>query len=354
MVSSEVMTEDEDAFRRLTDPYRRELQLHCYRIVGSVQDAEDLLQETLLAAWRGLGQFEGRSSVRAWLYRIATNRCLNALRDSGRRPQEVTSRVHEFPEPTRMGEPIWLEPYPDELLEGIADFGGVPEARYEAKESLALAFMVALQQLPPRQRAVLVLRDVLGFHAEEAAEMLQSSPASVNSALQRARATLEARLPVRRERAPLPRSAAERELVDRFVEAFVSDDIDGVVALLTDDAVLNMPPEPMEYQGPAAIRNFLADRVHSRAGRTMTLVPTRANSQPAFGFYIADGHAAVHRCLGVLVLTLEGNRISGLTRFGDSGVLPYFGLPRTLAPASTAFNASPQPSPETTQRRAGI
>src|SRR5881394_4675568 len=184
---------DEDAFRELTDPYRRELQLHIYRIVGSAQDAEDLLQETLLAAWRGLEQFEGRASLRAWLYRIATNRSLDALRASRRRPDD--QRMTQMPEPTRWSEPVWLQPYPDVLLEGIPDEAPGPEARYETKEAIALAFIVGLQHLPPQQRAVLVLRDVLGFHADEVAQMLDSSGASVNSLLRRARAAFESRLP---------------------------------------------------------------------------------------------------------------------------------------------------------------
>jgi RNA polymerase sigma-70 factor (TIGR02960 family) len=318
---------DEEAFRELTDPYRRELQLHCYRILGSVQDAEDLLQETLLAAWRGLDQFEGRSSLRAWLYRIATNRCLNALRDSRRQPLDARP---DLPQPTRLGEPLWLEPYPDVMLEGIADDAPGPDARYETKEAVALAFVAGLQHLPPRQRAVLVLRDVLGFHAAEVAAMLDGTEASVNSALQRARATLEARLPASRERAPLPRSARERELLARFAAAFEAGDIDGVVELLTDDALLTMPPQPMEYQGHAAIGAFLADRFATHAGRRVRLVATRANSQPAFGHYIEDPHAPIGRTFGVLVLTLEGDRIAALTRFGDTAILPHFGLPRTL------------------------
>ncbi len=321
---------DEEAFRRLTDPYRRELQLHCYRILGSVQDAEDQLQETMLAAWRGLEQFEGRSSLRAWLYRIATNRCLNALRASGRRPREVSPAPHGLPPPTRVTEPLWLEPYPDSLVEEVADLAPGPEARYEAKEAVALAFVAGLQHLPPRQRAVLVLRDVLGFHADEVAQMLEGSEASVNSALQRARATLDSRLAVKRERAPLPGSAPERELVSQFAEAFVSGDVDGIVALLTDHALLTMPPEPLEYQGPVAIAEFLRNRGHSRGGLAWRLVPTRANGQPAFGHYLLDPHAAVARCDGVIVLTLEGERISGLTRFRDTGILQRFGLPRTL------------------------
>ena len=182
---------DDRAFGELTDPYRRELQLHCYRILGSVQDAEDILQETLLAAWRGLGQYEGRASLRTWLYRIATNRCLNALRASGRRPRTSPDGPSFLTtEPTRRGEPLWLEPYPDVLLEGLPDAGANPEARYEAKEAIALAFVTAVQHLPPRQRAVLVLRDVLGFRSSEVADMLDSSEASVTSALQRARATM--------------------------------------------------------------------------------------------------------------------------------------------------------------------
>jgi RNA polymerase sigma-70 factor (ECF subfamily) len=318
---------DEEAFRELTDPYRRELQIHCYRILGSIQDAEDLLQETLLAAWRGLDQFQGRSSLRSWLYRIATNRCLNALRDSERDP--LTAR-HDLPPPTRMTEPLWLEPYPDAMLEGIPDEAPGPEARYEVKEALALAFVAGLQHLPPRQRAVLVLRDVLGFGAAEVADIVDSSEASVNSALQRARATLDARVPAARERAPLPRSDRERRLLGRFAEAFESGDIDAIVELLTDDAVLTMPPEPGEYAGRAAVAAFLANRFATHSGRRVRLIATRANAQPAFGHYIEDPQCPICRSSGVIVLTLEGDRISRLTRFGDTGILPRFGLPRTL------------------------
>jgi RNA polymerase sigma-70 factor (TIGR02960 family) len=320
---------DEDAFRELTDPYRRELQLHCYRILGSLQDAEDAVQETLLAAWRGLEGFEGRASLRAWLYRIATNRCLNALRDRRRRPQEVPSMV-EPPEPTRRAEPSWVEPYPDVLLEGLADTAPGPEARYEAREAVGLAFVAALQQLPPRQRAVLVLRDVLGFQGAEVADMLESSEASIKGALQRARTTLDARLsPGGRERAPLPSSARERELVGRFGDAVERGDTEAVVSLLTDDAWLTMPPQPYEYQGPAAIAAFLHDRARAR-GVSLRLVATRANGQPAFGCYLPDPQAAIAHAYGLLVLTLRGDRISAITWFFDSGLFPNFGLPRTL------------------------
>ncbi len=324
---------DGEAFRELTDPYRRELQLHCYRMLGSVQDAEDMLQETLLAAWHGLDRFEERASVRAWLYRIATNRCLNALRDAGRRPRPplLTSQPGFMaPEPTRRTEPLWLEPYPDALLDDMPDISPGPEARYESRESLALAFMAGLQHLPPRQRAVLVLRDVLGFRAAEAAAMLDSSEASVNSALQRARVALDERLPGRdRDRAPLPRSPRERELIGRFVDAFESADIERLVALLTDDAWLTMPPEPLEYQGHAAIARFILDR--SWWGiQQARLVPTRANGQPAFGYYLRDPRAPIAHAHGLVVLTIAGDQISAITRFGDNSLFPQFGLPRTL------------------------
>jgi RNA polymerase sigma-70 factor (ECF subfamily) len=243
---------DENAFQELVEPYRRELQLHCYRILGSLQDAEDQLQETLLAAWRGLDGFEGRASLRAWLYRIATNRCLNALRDRRHRPQEV-SRMAEPPEPTRRVEPSWLEPYPDVLLEGLADTAPGPEARYETAEAVGLAFAAAVER----------------------------------------------------------------------------GDTDGVVSLLTDDAWLTMPPEPYEYQGGEAIARFLQDR-EIRRGAPLRLVPTRANGQPAFGCYLPDAQAAIARAYGLMVLTLEGERISAITWFGERSLLAHFGLPRTL------------------------
>jgi RNA polymerase sigma-70 factor (TIGR02960 family) len=325
---------DQAAFAALTDPYRRELQLHCYRILGSVQDAEDLVQETLLAAWRGLDRFEERASLRAWLYRIATNRCLNTVRDSGRRPRAALPTgdlLATLPEPTRRGEPLWLEPYPDSLLEGLADASAGPEARYEATEAVGLAFLTALQRMPPLQRAVLVLRDVLGFHAAEVAAMLDTSEAAVKGALQRARGTVDARLPAgHRERAPVPSSSREREVVARFAEAFIAGDVDGVVSLLTDDALGTMPPEPAEYQGREAIAVFLVDRFTRRGDRRMRLVPTRANSQPAFGCYFQDPHTPIAHAHGLVVLTLEGDHIAAITRFIDNGVLPHFGLPRTL------------------------
>jgi RNA polymerase sigma-70 factor (TIGR02960 family) len=277
---------------------------------------------------------EERASLRAWLYRIATNRCLNALRNGRRRPARLMAPPDppfEPPEPTRRGEPVWLQPYPDALLEGVADLAAGPDARYETKEAVGLAFVAGLQHLPPQQRAVLVLRDVLGFRAIEVARMLDSSEASVNSALKRARTALETRLPAGdRERAPVPRSRRELDLVARFTDAFENDDVDRVVALLTDDAWYTMPPVTLEYQGPATIARFLRESERWRATRSYRLVPTRANGQPAFGCYLRDAHAPLYRAHGLLVLTLEGDRISAITRFTDSSILARFGLPRAL------------------------
>jgi RNA polymerase sigma-70 factor (TIGR02960 family) len=324
---------DGEAFRELTDPHRRELQLHCYRILGSVQDAEDTLQETLLAAWRGLGQFEERASVRSWLYKIATNRCLNALRDTGRRPAAAARYQWSAPppEPTRRTEPLWLQPYPDALLEDLPDNAPGPEARYETREAVALAFVAGLQRLPPRQRAVLVLRDVLGYRAAQAAGLLGVSEVSVNSALQRARATLAAQLPAAgRDSAPAPRSARERELTSRFADAFEAADAGRLVALLTEDAWLTMPPEPLEYQGHAVIAEFFQTRMARWGTRVARLVPTRANNQPAFGYYLTDPHEPAAHGHSLIVLTLAGDKICAITRFGDNSLLAGFGLPRTL------------------------
>ena len=321
---------DEEAFRSLIEPYRRELQLHCYRILGSLQDAEDLLQETLLAAWRGLDKFEERASMRTWLYRIATNRCLNARRDSGRHALKPRT---DLPAPAGVTEPPWLEPYPDVLLEGIADLSPGPEARYENKEAVALAFITFLQHLTPHQRAVLVLRDVLGFPAREVASMLDTSEASVNSALQRARATLESRTPLGAaalERAPLPGSAFERDLLEQFADAFEDGDADRIAALLTDEALLTMPPKPGECHGKEEISAYLHDLFSLTTDSPTRLVPTRANGQPAFGRYISDPHTPIARFDSMLVLALDGNRISRLTRFADPGILPAFGLPGAL------------------------
>jgi RNA polymerase sigma-70 factor (ECF subfamily) len=294
-----------------------------------MQDAEDALQETLVSAWRGLARFEERSSLRAWLYRIATNRCLDALRDAGRQPPPAPEPPFAPPAPTRMAEPTWLEPYPDALLEGIVDASPGPDARYETKETIELAFIAALQALPPRQRAALLLRDVLGFHAAEVADMLESSEEAVKGALKRARTTMHQR-DQQRDPAPAADSPDEREVVRRFADRWVADDIDGLVALLTEHAWVTMPPSPLEYQGRQAIAGFLREIESWRGGRRYRLIPTRANTQPAFGCYREDEHAPIAHATGLLVLTLEGDRIAVITNFIDRSVLSRFGLPRTL------------------------
>jgi RNA polymerase sigma-70 factor (TIGR02960 family) len=319
---------DSEAFRELTGPYRRELQVHCYRMLGSFQDAEDALQETLLAAWQGLGGFEGRASIRTWLYRIATNRCLNMRRSAGRRPaKEWDVPEVEPPEPTGRGEVVWLEPFPDSLLEGAIEVARGPEARYERTEAISLAFVTALQVLPSRQLAVVILRDVLGFHTNEVADMLDSTVESVNSALKRARAGLR-RLspPAERDPAPAADSPSEQAIVAKFVTAWESADLDALVALLTDDVFISMPPMPFEYQGRDVVGRFCASLFH--AGRRFDLVPTRANGQPAFGAYLR-APSGIRHGIGLYVLTLTGERICAMTRF-DNSVLPWFGLPRSL------------------------
>jgi RNA polymerase sigma-70 factor (TIGR02960 family) len=320
---------DGNAFRELTEPYRRELQVHCYRMLGSFQDAEDALQDTLLAAWQGLDRFEGRASIRTWLYRIATNRCLDALRAASRRPaKEWNIPEVEPPEPTRLGEVVWLQPFPDALLEGATNMPLDPEARYEQTEAISLAFVTALQVLPARQRAVLILREVLGYPANEVADMLDSTVESVNSALKRARASLQRRLPPtgEREPPPAPDSPAEQALVAKFVRAWESADLDALVALLTDDVFASMPPMPLEYEGRDVVARFCASIF--RAGRRFDLVPTRANGQPAFGAYLRSTSGISHGT-GLYVITLTGDRICAMTRF-DNSVLPWFGLPRSL------------------------
>ncbi|HEX3649296.1 MAG TPA: sigma-70 family RNA polymerase sigma factor [Pseudonocardiaceae bacterium] len=315
-----LMAGDADAFSELTEPYRRELLLHCYRIVGSVAEAEDLVQETLFAAWRGFADFEGRSSVRTWLYRIATNRCLNSVRDRDRRP--ATSN-RPMPEPSRLTEVTWLEPYPDVLL---AEPG--PLATVESREAVSLAFVTAMQTLPPRQRAILVLRDVLGFRGAEVADMLDTTDNAVASGLKRARAAMAARVP--RDPAPLPDSPDERRLVAAFVAAFEQGDVPALVALLTDDASLTMPPLPQEYVGAEVIGHFFTEVGFARDTRRFRVVPTRANGQPAYGHYLRDPHSPIAHAHGLSVLTLRGDRISAMTTFLGAATVSRFGLPRVL------------------------
>jgi RNA polymerase sigma-70 factor (TIGR02960 family) len=323
-----------DAFEALTQPYHRELQVHCYRMLGSFQDAEDALQDTLLSAWQGLAGFEERASLRTWLYRIATNRCLNARRSASRRKgKEWDVPGVEPPEPTRLGEVPWLQPYPDTLLERAIDASPDPEARYEQTESISLAFVTALQLLPPRQLAVLVLRDVLGFHAIEVADMLDSTVESVNSALKRARAGLQTKGTSGGERVPAPASGSPSQdaIVAKFVAAYEASDLDSLIALLTDDVFISMPPLPFEYQGREPAARFFASIFGS--GRKFDFLRTRANGQPALGAYVG-GSTGISHGVGLFVLTLAGDQICAMTRF-ENTVLPWFGLPRSIPSRST-------------------
>ncbi|RZL38429.1 MAG: sigma-70 family RNA polymerase sigma factor [Rubrivivax sp.] len=318
---------DGEAFRAAVAPYRRELQRHCYRMLGSLQDAEDALQDTLLAAWQGLGGFQQRASLRTWLYQIATNRCLNLRRAASRRPAKAWDVPGiEPPEPTRLGEVAWLEPWPDDLPDDRVTHVPGPQARAERAESMSLAFISALQRLPPRQLSVLILCEVIGFQADEVAALLGATPDSVNSALKRARAGLQRAVPAAAEPPPGKGSPAEAAIAARFARAYEAADLDALVALLTDDVFVSMPPMPLEYQGRDVAARFFA--AIFGAGRRFHLLPTRANGQPAFGAYVraADG---IRHGAGLFVLTLSGERIGALTRF-EASVLPWFGLPRSL------------------------
>jgi RNA polymerase sigma-70 factor, ECF subfamily len=298
---------DEHAFAQLTGRYRRELQVHCYRMLGSLEDAEDLVQETMLRAWRRLGGFEGRTSLRRWLYRIATNACLNVLE---REPRVLLFPAGE-PEPPAIARVSWLEPYPDSLVPD-AD----PQARIDLRESVALAFLAAIQHLPPRQRAMLLLFDVLGWSATEIAELLETSVAAVNSGLQRARGTLETRPAAR------PTEAEEHALLERFVDAWERVDIQGLVELLREDAVMTMPPEDVWFRGAAAIGEFFATVPAEGDLARIRLVPTTANLRPALAAYF-DG-----RAYGIMVFELEGGRIAEIVGFADAArFYDRFGLP---------------------------
>jgi RNA polymerase sigma-70 factor (ECF subfamily) len=309
---------DEAAFANLVDPYRGELQAHCYRMLGSLHDAEDALQDAMLRAWRGLARFEGRSSLRSWLYRIATNTCLDTI---ARRPKRVlpvdygpAADPHEGP-----GEPliesVWVEPYPDDKL-GLEDGYAAPEARYEQREAVELAFIVALQHLPANQRAVLILREVLGFSAREAAETLETTTASVNSALQRARKTVEERVPEQSQQATLRTLGDERvrEIVDNYIEAWQREDVDGVVAMLTEDAAFAMPPMSAWFRGSEDLRVFLAGWPLSGQWRWETR-RARANGQEAIAFYTWDEGAGHFQPFALNVLALRGEQISEVTAF---------------------------------------
>jgi RNA polymerase sigma-70 factor (TIGR02960 family) len=312
---------DEAAFRDVAERYRRELHVHCYRMLGSIHDAEDALQETLLRAWRHLSGYEGRSTFRAWLYRIATNVCLAAL---SRRGEPEAEPVDD--------ESIVLTPYPDDWLDELPSAAADPGARYDLHESVQLALLAAVQTLPPRQRAALLLRDVLGFSAKEVADLLGASTAGVNSALQRARATLDerrasGRLDLDRTRPP---NDVQRSLVERYVEAWESVDIAGLVALLREDAVMTMPPDPAVFRGRQAILDFFSAVPAGGALDHIPLLPTRANRQPAVGAYLLDPEAGIYRPYGIMVLTLDGDSIAEITGCTDPSVFPLLGLPSEL------------------------
>jgi RNA polymerase sigma-70 factor, ECF subfamily len=325
---------DERAFERLIEPHRTELQAHCYRMLGSAADAEDALQETLLRAWRGLPGFEGRSSLRSWLFRIATNVCLKAIE---RRPKRVLpvdygppGDPHDGPREA-LAEPIWLDPLPDHA---VADGPASPEARYEQRESVELAFVAALQHLPDRQRAVLLLRDVLGFAPSEIAEALDATPAAIYSALQRAHSAVEERLPARSQQQTLRALGDERlrDLVERYVAAWEEGDVATIVALLTEDATFSMPPRPSWYRGRAAVAAFLAAGPASRPGRWRR-VPVRANGQPAFGVYGSCEQSGRYVAHAIEVLTVDADaRIADVTAFQLPEAFARFGLPDELGP----------------------
>jgi RNA polymerase sigma-70 factor, ECF subfamily len=314
---------DEDAFARLVEPSRGQLQAHCYRMLGSVHDAEDALQEALLRAWRALPRFEGRSSLRSWLYTIATNTCLNALQ---RRPKRVLPVDHAAPTPGDVapGDPvvesIWVEPYPDERL-GVEDGPYAPEARYEQRESLELAFVAALQHLPPNQRAVLILREVLGFSAKEVAAALDTTAASVNSALQRARAAVEERVPERSQQETLRELGDDtvRDVVESYIDAWERNDVEAVVALLAKDATFAMPPLASWYRGADGIGAWLRGWPLSGAWRWRH-VTTAANGQVAIGAYAWDDKAQAYLPFALEVLTLRGREISDVVAFVNRSV----------------------------------
>jgi RNA polymerase sigma-70 factor (ECF subfamily) len=314
-----------EVFTRLVEPHRAELRAHCYRMLGSLQDADDAVQETLLAAWLGFDGFEGRSSVRTWLYRIATNRCLNLLRAASRRPRAAMPAAGPVT-PSRAGEVPWLQPFPDSLLDGVPDHAPGPEARYESREAISLAFVTAVQVLPPTQRAVLLLRDVLGYRAAETAGLLGVTEDSVAGALRRARASMP--VPDRSAAPAVAPTTEEKELLDRFVEAFTRLDVHALVALMTDDVWVRMPPQPAEYVGREAARRFFAS-IDEERHRIARMVPVRANGHPAWGEYLADPVTGGLHLVGILVVAFTAGGIGEVTRF-ETAVAPYFGLPRIL------------------------
>jgi RNA polymerase sigma-70 factor (ECF subfamily) len=319
---------DGTAFAGLVAPYRRELHVHCYRMLGSFDDAEDAVQETLLAAWRGLPSFEGRASVRTWLYKVATNTCLNLIRTASRRPQMTGQLPASAPKPTGSTEVTWLQPYPDLLLDELPDPEASPHARIERAEAVSLAFVTALQLLSPRARAVLVLRDVLGFSAAETADALGSTPQAVAMTLSRARAALRENAPPRTTPGGTASTAGEARLVRLLTQALTAHDVDAVVRLLAEDVRIAMPPLPAVWKGRDRAAAFLAE-VAFRLVPRARFIQTRANGQPALAVYMHDAADGLWRAGGLLVLTLDSEQITGLTRFETTTMRP-FGLPSIL------------------------
>jgi RNA polymerase sigma-70 factor (ECF subfamily) len=316
-------------FLRLADPFRRELLAHCYRILGSVHDAEDLVQETYLRAWRSYDRFEGRSSLRTWLHRIATRACLTALESRGRRPLPTGlggSRTDPADTLVERREVPWLEPVPDAMVDHERDD---PAAVVAGRQSLRLALVAALQHLPPRQRAVLILREVLQWRAAEVAEVLDTTTTAVNSILQRARAQLAEVAPAENEVVE-PTAPGQRELLDRYVTAFQNYDVAAIVELFTADAVWEMPPFTGWYQGPEDIGRLIAAQCPAEGPGDLRLVPTRANGQPAFAMYLRDPEDGAHRAFGLHVLTPAAGGIAHVTVFFDVSLFATFGMPQTL------------------------
>jgi RNA polymerase sigma-70 factor, ECF subfamily len=321
---------DHDAFAQLVGPYRAQLRAHCYRMLGSLADADDALQETLLRAWRGLVHFEGRSSLRSWLYTIATNASLRAIEKRPRRllPVDYAPAADPHDRPAEaLAEAVWLEPFPDGDLGLAGDLLG-PDARYEQRQSVELAFTAALQHLPARQRAVLILREVLGFSARETAEVLQTTSVSVDSALQRARRTVAERVPTRSQQETLRSlgDGAVREIVNRFAEAWESRDIEELVSMLVEDARMTMPPQPSWYQGRDAVELFLS-RWPLAAEQQFRLIPVTASGQPALAAYIWNEAAKVFEAESIVVLTLSSAGIEEITAFRSPALFGRFDLP---------------------------
>lgn len=325
---------DQHEFSALTEPYRRELQAHCYRMLGSLQEAEDMVQETLLRAWRRRETYAGRAPLRAWLYKIATNLCLDTLKRRPRRTLPIarqTATSMNDPIAADITEPIWLEPFPDDLLAPEKDN---PEARYTMQESVTLAFMTCLHLLPPRQRAVLILRDVLDWHASEVADLLDTSVPAVKSVLHRARSTLDNRYQ-QVDATGIASQMLDEKLrgqLDRYVRAWEACDVDALLMLLKDEATFSMPPTPSWYRGREAIRKLVSATVFKggRAG-LWRLQATRANRRPAFGIYLWDENDGIYHAHGIQVVTFEGEQIADITTFKDAAVMRYFNLPMTLS-----------------------